>query len=140
MIVRLMLTGWLMTLAGCGMMFPGLQVKDALSQRKIYEWREDGGFWVEGTGTQTERFTMMQGVIVMKTDGDGNEVVDLEKSQIEYYLKADPSADSAASALGAALQASTDQMRAMGETLNKIVDSVMPLLSPVPGAGGAVPP
>lgn len=115
--------------SGCVALDPGGQVRKGLSQSKVYEWRNDGNFWAEGLGPQTERFTMAQGVIVMTVDEDGEPVIDFEKSRLEYYLRADPSADAAASAMTQALEASTQQMGAFTELLGTVIQAAMPLLA-----------
>lgn len=106
---------------GCVAGQPGGQVRRGLSQRKTYEWTEDGNFRVEGEGPQTERFTMMQGDMVMTVDADGNPVVDWENSTVAYYLSADPSADAAASTMGQALMASTAQVQAMSGSFDRMI-------------------
>ncbi len=115
--------------SGCVAFDPGGQVRKGLTQSKVYEWRDDGNFWAEGRGPQTERFTMAQGVIVMTVDDDGEPVIDFERSRLEYYLRADPSADAASSALAQALQASTQQMAAFTELMGTAIQAVMPLLA-----------
>lgn len=117
---------------GCAMFDPGGSVRRGLEQAKIYEWREDGSFWVEGVGTQAERFTMIEGVLVMKGGEDGP-VVDLEKSIITHYLTADPSAKVAGTAMGQALAASTEQIKASSQLIGDLVSTIVPLISPVPG-------
>lgn len=117
---------------GCAILDPGGQVRRGLTQSKLYEWGEEGNFWVQGNGPQTERFTMAQGRIVMKEDPEGDPVVDWEKSAIEYFLTADPSADAAGTAMGQALTASTKQIEMLTGTVNKLLEAAIPLLAPVP--------
>lgn len=117
---------------GCAMFDPGGQVRRGLEQAKIYEWRGDGSFWVEGKGTQTERFTMIQGSIKMKEGAEGEPTIDWENSGIEYYLSADPSADVAGTAMGLALAASTEQVKVLSKTVDGLISAVIPLIAPVP--------
>ena len=117
---------------GCAMFDPGGQVRRGLEQRKLYEWRDDGSFWVEGVGTQTERFTMIQGQIKMQTGPEGEPVIDWENSLIEYYLAADPQADVAGNAMAQALTASTTQAEVFGKIIGDLMAIIAPLLAPVP--------
>ncbi|HEB79106.1 MAG TPA: hypothetical protein ENI79_01350 [Rhodospirillales bacterium] len=105
--------------AGCS---PGLWTRQALSQTKIYEWRDDGGFWVEGKGPQEEIFTMMQGVIAFNPDG----TVNLENSHVEYYLHAEPSADAAVDANATNAAAYT----AMTAELVGLIRDLVPTIQP----------
>jgi hypothetical protein len=108
--------------SGCAAFDPGGQVRRSLTQSKIYEWREDGSFWVEGNGTQTERFIMAQGDVKIITNDEGDEVIDWENSHIAYYLEADPSADAASAAMAQALQASTQQVQYLSQTFDNMID------------------
>lgn len=120
-------------LAGCAAFDPGGQTRRSLTQSKIYEWRKDGGFWVEGNGPQTERFTMMEGYLVFERDENeeivyddyGEPKIDWEKSYIAYYLHADPSADAAASTMNQALAASTQQITALSNMVGDLTKAVL---------------
>lgn len=118
---------------GCAMFTPGASVRRGLEQSKLYEWRADGGFWVEGKGTQTEAFTMVQGDIKMKEGEDGKPVIDWDGSTVAYYLSADPNADVAGTAMGQAFAASTAQMGMLNQTIDTLLSIVGPLI-PVPSA------
>ena len=98
----------IVALTGCHTDLGG-QVRRSLSQSKIYEWRPDGSFRMEANGPQTEGFIMAQGKLKMITDENGVEVVDWPNSEVEKYLRADPSGDAASNAMTHALQASTQQ-------------------------------
>ncbi len=123
-------------LAGCVAFDPGGQTRRSLTQSKIYEWREDGGFWVEGNGPQTERFTMIEGELAFlynedgtpAKDENGEHKVDWANSHIAYYLHADPSADAAASTMNQALAASTQQITALSTMVGDLTKAVVPLL------------
>lgn len=122
---------------GCALFTsPGEQIRQGMEQSTLKEWRADGGFWAEAKGTQTERYTMAQGRIVLKENEDGEAVIDLEESVIEYYLTADPSARDSGTAMGQALEASTAQAEVLGRTVSDLVGAMIPLLTSVP----AVPP
>lgn len=120
------------SLPGCLAMNPGGQVEKALKQSKIYEWRETGTFWAEAVGTHEEEFTMAEGNIVMKEDDEGNMVVDFEKSRLTHYLHAKPNAGAAASAAGLAFEASTQQVKAMSASFDKMVALIASTMAPVP--------
>lgn len=132
--MKLVVSLFCLALCGCAWTDPGGQVRRGLEQRTLKEWRADGGFWAEGVGTQTESYTMAQGHLVLNEDG----TINTEKSVLEYYLKADPSADAAGTALGQALIASTEQAKAMSSVIESLASMVTPLLTPVP-VGEAVP-
>lgn len=112
----------IMLLGGCTALNPGGQVREGLRQTKTYQWDEQGRFSVTGQGSQTERFKMMQGAIVLNEDG----TPDLNRSAIEYYLEADPSAESAASVMGPAFEASTAQVKVLAETLGDLMKLLIP--------------
>jgi hypothetical protein len=71
---------------------------------------------------------MAQGDIVMKPGPDGIPVVDYENSRLEYFLTADPSAESAASVMGPAFEASTAQVRVLAGELGSALRLVTELL------------
>lgn len=122
----------LAVLPGCVALDPGGQVARGVGQAKTYGWDELGNFTVTGQGAQTERFTMAQGDIVMMAGPDGLPVIDYEKSRLEYFLTADPSAESAASVMGPAFEASTAQVRVLAGELGRIVDVLIQASMPVP--------
>lgn len=113
---------------GCALLMPGESVRRGMEQSKIYEWRTDGGFWVEAKGTHTESFMMLEGELVMKEGDDGKPVVDFERSRVTHYLAADPNVDVAGTAMGQAFEASTAQMKMFSD----LVAGLMPLI-PIPG-------
>jgi hypothetical protein len=118
----------LLVLSSCLAFDPGGQVRRGLGQKKIYEWKADGGVWVEGEGPQTESFTMMEGSIVIGDDGE----VDWEQSRVTHYLRSDPSGRAAQGAMVAAFAASTEQTKAFSATVEKLVETIVPLLTPIP--------
>jgi hypothetical protein len=126
--------------SGCALWTPGASVQRGIGQSKLYEWRADGGFWVEGKGTQEEQFTMAQGILKMKEGENGEPTIDWENSVVEYYLTARPSAKVAGNAMEQAFQAGTAQAGIFAGAIGELVSAIVPLI-PVPGATttGATP-
>ena len=113
-------------------MFGGEELAGQLSDTWVWdgsEWKEDGSFWTEGRGTQTEAFTMAEGVIVFNDDGS----INFAESQITHYLKVDPRADVAGTALDAGFAASTAQMQAVTQLISALVPMLRPVPEPSPG-------
>ena len=139
-LVVIVLVGLLLALAspGCVALDPGGQVARGIGQTKTYGWDEAGNFTVTGQGAQTERFTMAQGAILMMPGPDGLPVIDYENSRLEYFLTADPSAESAASVMGPAFEASTAQVRVLagelGSAISVLADLVAKTIVPVPAS------
>lgn len=113
-------------LLGCAMSDPGGQTATALRQRFLFGWDESGTFKSEGDGSQTGAFTMIEGSLVIGTDGQP----DLSASHITSYLSYTPRADDAATAFQAALSASTEQVRATNQTLQSVLTILAPRLLP----------
>ena len=126
-------------LPGCVALDPGGQVARGVGQTKTYGWDEAGNFTVTGQGAQTERFTMAQGAILMMPGPDGLPVIDYENSRLEYFLTADPSAESAASVMGPAFEASTAQVRVLAGELGKALQLVTALLEKTMAVPAAEP-
>ncbi len=104
-----------------------------LKQRQIIGWDADGNFSFNAVGTHEARITMAEGDIVLAKDADGNDIIDWEQSTISAYLRADPKADEAASALGLALLNSTKQMDRMGDSFDSLAGGLIATL------GGGAP-
>jgi len=140
-LVVIVLVGLLLALAspGCVALDPGGQVARGVGQTKTYGWDEAGNFTVTGQGAQTERFTMAQGAILMMPGPDGLPVIDYENSRLEYFLTADPSAESAASVMGPAFEASTAQVRVLAGELGKALQLVTALLEKTMAVPAAEP-
>lgn len=113
-------------MAGCSTLDPGGQTKAGLGQRSQFLWDERSNFVSDIDGTQTGRFTMAEGQIVLKEDG----AVDPAQSAITHYLHYEPKADAARDAFAMAYQQSTLQMQMQLETFKEtmlMVRSMVPL-------------
>lgn len=108
----------------CGSMgCTGLNALFGHHQSKIYEWRENGSFWVEAKGSQTEAFEMNQTTTTYNKDGTVA-AVDV------YALKVTPDHGQTGATMAAGFEASAKML----ETVDKMLGKVAPSFAAPPTA------
>lgn len=109
----------LLLLFSCSACNPGKQTAIALEQSQIFGWDESGKFTANAIGSQTSKFTMAEGDIVLNDDG----TINFAESKIVAYLQADPSAQQAATVAGSFAELSAQQTTATLEFATAIVEA-----------------
>jgi hypothetical protein len=135
LLLYLVATIAIVTLAGGCILDPGNQIRQGLSQQKTYEWTDSGTIRVHGVGPQEESFLMMEGSIVMTGEGE----VDWAASRITHYLRSEPSADEAMGAMSAILVANQQQSEAFYGLLETLAGALVPLIGTAPNPPPDIP-
>jgi hypothetical protein len=115
----------LLLVGGC--VNPGRATREALSQETTYDYGPER-INVHGLGPQTQAFVVAEGQIRLKVDEHGREVIDLDRSLLTAYLRADPSAKDAANTAAAFAALAAAQTEMFAGTLEGIIQMVVPLI------------
>lgn len=127
----------LLSCAGCLRMNPGREVATALNESAEFSWTSEDDLRVKTEGTHEAEWMLATGEIKMMLNADGEMVIDPAASAFTQILWSKPRAGVAADAAAAAFLASTEQVKHITESVNKVLD-LAASFAPVPGAGRAV--
>jgi len=127
----------LLSTVGCLGTNPGREVRTALNEEAEFTWTSEDDLRVKTEGTHEAEWLLGTGEIRMMLGPDGDMIVDPAASVFTQILWSKPHAGAAGDAAAAAFLASTEQVKHITESVNKVLD-LAASFAPVPGGvGGA---